>query len=558
MNDIKTLVIMQLKDKLDLGFIKDKAQLIRKIVFFVLRFAIVTALSYGLFYLSAFLRIFHNSPYIPASVMTVVMTIVLVFSTITCTNDLIKALYNSPDNQVLITYPISANKVFLSKIIVFYINEIYRSFSFTVPLFFAYSFLAPTHWFFYIWVFFAFFVISLIPVVLGVVLSIPGLYISRFLSRHRVIKIIIFAAILSLSIYLLVRVILLIPDEINVIHYWGPIKTLLSDIMSFFHKYFLPVYYVVALVLGEYDITMKYTYASIDVWAIFGCLLLILSILFLSIYFLSRFIFVKMASASFEYEKKIKVKAFLNRRLPRFLSFVVKELRIIMRTGEFAYNFIATYVSIPLILLLINQVFASMDLISSGESVVQSFNILIILLPLLSSNSMIATMYSKEGRTAYLKRAKPVLPIWPLTAKLIPNILLSLVCLGVSLFIFNSYMNYVAINIIFLTISLAFIQIGHILFCALFDLMNPQNEQYATTGEHVNNPNDIKATVLAFATSFLFALITMAFLFEEKTMPDVSFDLTFVKMLAISIAYVGTAIYLYREQITAYYYERIG
>ncbi|MDD4006242.1 MAG: hypothetical protein PHD98_03660, partial [Bacilli bacterium] len=70
MNDIKTLIIMQLKDKLDIGFIKDRAQLIRKIVFFVVRFLIVAAIAFGLFFVSSFLKIFHNSPFLPTSVMT--------------------------------------------------------------------------------------------------------------------------------------------------------------------------------------------------------------------------------------------------------------------------------------------------------------------------------------------------------------------------------------------------------------------------------------------------------------------------------------------------------
>ena len=558
MNDIKTLIMMQLKDKLDLGFIKDKAQLIRKIVFFALRFIIVAGLSYALFYVSSFLRIFHNSPFIPTSIMTMLLTIILVISTFASTNDLIKSLYMAEDNQVLVTYPISANRIFLSKIIVFYLYEIYKNFTFTLPIFVAYGLISPVNWFFYIWVFLSFFVVSMIPVVLGVVLSLPGFFIMRFFNRFRVLKILFFIAVLAGFIYLLVRIILLIPSEINVLNYWGPIKVLLSDVTMFFQDYFKPVYYVVLMVVGKYNAAMRYTYLNLDVWLVFISLIGVLAGLFMAAYFVARFLFIKMTSASFEYEKRFRVKALLNRRLPAFLSFVFKELRLIFRSGTFTSNFIATYISIPLFILLINRIFASMDLYPNGQFAVQAFNILIIMLPLLASNSVVATMYSREGRTAYMKRTKPVVVIFPLLAKLLPNIVLSIVSLCVSLYIFNAHMHYVLSNIILLSIALIFIQVGHILFSALLDLMNPQNEQYATAGEQVSNPNETKATIFAFITAFLVALITLGFLVEEQFMLDQSFNYAFLKMLLIGFVFFGASVYMYIEKIKAYYYDRIS
>ncbi|MFA5481052.1 MAG: hypothetical protein WC282_01525 [Bacilli bacterium] len=549
---------MQLKDKLDLGFIKDKPMLIRKIVFFVLRFLLTGGIAFGLFYISSFLKIFHNSPFLPTAVMTMIITIVLLISIYTCTIELMKSLYIAEDNQVLITYPISADRIFLSKIIVFYIYELYKNVTFTLPIFIAYGLLSPVNWFFFIWVFVAFFFISMIPVVLGVVLSIPALFITRFLNRFRAIKIFAFIALLAAFVYLLVQLILLIPDEINVLYYWGPIKILLSDLTSFFQTFFFPVYYVVIMVIGKYDASMHYSYAIFEPWAIFLCLIAILAILFAAVYFLSRFIFIKMTSRSFEYEKRFRVKALANHRLPRYISFVLKELRLLIRTGEISFNFIATYIAIPLLILLINQVFASMDLYANGQFMVQAFNILIILLPMLASNSLIATMYSKEGRTGYMKRTKPVVIVFPLLAKLIPNIALSLVSLIVSTYIFNTYMLYIDINIVFLALGLIFIQVGHILFSALFDIMNPQNEQYATSGEHINNPNETKATILAFAVSFLFSLIFLGFMIEEQVMPQTSFNLAFLKVMLIGAAFMGTAIYMFVAKIKAYYYDRVN
>ena len=51
MKELKALVLMQLKDKLDLGFVKTKKTLIRKIVFTLLKFIIVAAVAFVARYL---------------------------------------------------------------------------------------------------------------------------------------------------------------------------------------------------------------------------------------------------------------------------------------------------------------------------------------------------------------------------------------------------------------------------------------------------------------------------------------------------------------------------
>jgi hypothetical protein len=557
MNDVKTLVMMQLTDKLDFSFVRDRAALIRKIVFFVLRFLIVALVALGLFFLASFLKIFHNSPYLPTSVMTMLLSIMLVISTFSCTTGLVQSLYLAQDNQVLVTYPVSANRIFLSKIIIFYIYEIYKNVTFTLPIFIAYGILSPVSWVFYFWVLFAFLFVSLIPVVLGVVFSLPVLMINRFFTRAPFFKNLFSTLLVAGFVYLIVRVILIIPEEINIINYWGPIKNLLTNITTFFQTVFLPVYYVVVMVIGKYDASMRYTYWHPEPVLVFLALIAVLAALFFMAYFLSRFLFIKMTSRSFEYEKNIRIQKPTNKPLPPFISFLLKEIRLAARSGAFAYSFMTTYIAIPLIILLLNQIFDSMDLYANGEFMVQAFNVFIILLPLLASNSVLATVYSKEGRVGYMKRAKPVVIVFPLLAKILPNIVLSLISLGVSVYIFDAHMHYELTNIVLLGLGLGFIQVGHILYCAILDIMNPQNEQYATTGDQISNPNETKATIIAFIVAFLVAMVTLGFMIEEQVMPEVAYNPAFTKIMIIGAIFLGTAIYLFISKIKAYYYDPV-
>ena len=117
MRELKALIFMQLKDKLDFGFVKTKKTLIRKIVFTLLKFTVVAAVAYGLrFFLGMFM--FYNSD--TPQIMIVLATFLLGISCITCTVGLVKSLYYAEDNKVLITFPVQNNVIFISKLIVYY------------------------------------------------------------------------------------------------------------------------------------------------------------------------------------------------------------------------------------------------------------------------------------------------------------------------------------------------------------------------------------------------------------------------------------------------------
>ena len=85
--------------------------------------------------------------------------------------------------------------------------------------------------------------------------------------------------------------------------------------------------------------------------------------------------------------------------------------------------------------------------------------------------------------------------------------------------------------------------------------MNPQNEQYATVGEEISNPNENKSTIMAFVLSFAIALVSYA-LFNESNAETGSFLLATIKILLISIAIFASSLTMFLLKIKAYYYER--
>ena len=136
---LKTLVLMQLKDKLDMSFVKSKRSLIIKIVLSVVKLVAVTAVFYLLFFVCNLLGVFYPRGYIPDTVANVLFTVMQVMSIITCTVGITQALYMTADNRVLLTLPASSATVFFSKLILYYVFELKRNVTFTLPMFIAYG-----------------------------------------------------------------------------------------------------------------------------------------------------------------------------------------------------------------------------------------------------------------------------------------------------------------------------------------------------------------------------------------------------------------------------------
>ena len=190
-----------------------------------------------------------------------------------------------------------------------------------------------------------------------------------------------------------------------------------------------------------------------------------------------------------------------------------------------------------------------------GDQMTYAFNILLIILPYLASNSLIATMFSKEGRAAYIKKTKPINVFLPLTSKLIFNLLLSVPSIIGCAVVFGIFAKIGWFPPVAIAISVILIQYGHILFSAMRDIMNPQNEVYATNGEDVSNPNERTSTIVGFVIAFAIALLMYLFLKESMANTE-SYTGAFIRMIIMSAAIFGSCLTLYILYIKAYYYDK--
>lgn len=167
-----TLVRMQLKEKMDISYTRSARAMIFKIVWLLVEFAAITAVLTVAFHFIKLLGIFSLIHDIPVSVISLVFSVMLLLSLITDTLGLMKALYFSKDNTVLLTFPATPSLVFFSKLAVYYVYELRKSFMFIIPMFIAFGISKGYEILYYPWLMLMFLLISTIPVLLAALVSI--------------------------------------------------------------------------------------------------------------------------------------------------------------------------------------------------------------------------------------------------------------------------------------------------------------------------------------------------------------------------------------------------
>ena len=241
-----------------------------------------------------------------------------------------------------------------------------------------------------------------------------------------------------------------------------------------------------------------------------------------------RPLFYKMASKPFEYLKK-NIDPKKNRVHAWRISLVNTNFLVTFKSTDRMFTNVGILFSVPMMIYLLNKIFLAMDTREIGNHMIVAFNILIILLVVLNSNSLIASIFSREGRSSYLLKTHPSkYPILILT-KLLPSaafVFVSIISTGVVLFLTLPIKPW---EIILLSLAIVFGYLAHMLYCAVLDIMNPQNELYASVGHPDSNPNETKATVTAFISSFIAAAAVFLLLFERS-------GGVFVKLVLVAIA----------------------
>ena len=545
---LATLVKMQLKEKMDLGYLRSKRKLIFKLTWLVIEFVAVTAIIAVVFHFVKLLGLFSLVHDIPVSVISLAFGVMLLLSLVTDTIGLMKSLYFSKDNTVLLTFPATPSLVFFSKLVTYYIYELRKSFMFTIPMFIAYGIIKGYALIYYPWLILMFILISSIPVLFAALLSIPAMFVYLFLGRVKVLQYLLYTALGGGAILLVWWLIGLVPEDINFIESWGNTYWEIQAFLDGYTEMFSPIYAFTELIVGRTVglssvIFHSGTLPTLLILVATGIGLLLLCFL------CSKPLFYRMASTPFEFKKKDKIKAKANRKMPPFLSAIKKEFVIGLRSNSFIKLGGVLIVIMPMAIYLLNTLYSAMDTRFIGTQMTICFNIIIILLIMLMTNIDVASVYSRDGSSSYLNKVQPTPYATLLLSKIIFPMIIALVGLIFAVNVFAIESGLAKNDAVLIGIMIYGVYVAHLFSSAEKDIMNPQYEQYATFNEQTNNPNETGSGVSAIIIS---AVVFVAALFLS-TRNDAGL---WVKLAIVGVLFAAFKVFTYLSKIKAFYKEK--
>ena len=324
---LKPLVLMQFKDQKDFSHYKKKRYFLFKIVYSILIFVAITyvinilfslIVTFGLF---SFIATFNFRAYL------VLMTVLFIFSFISCLVKVTHTLYFAKDNSVLITLPVKNNLIFTSKLIVCFIYELIKNTSYILPFFFAYGMVMSLPITYYLYSLLSLVLFTLLSTILAGLLSIPAMGIAIIFKRNKLLEYISVATIVTVVVYVLVKLFGAIPQNIDLVRDWGKIYWAMQDFLTQFASIAFIFDYLLQLFTGMvYNSIVFNPFTATNFITLQICLgVIVLSIVL--IYLLSKPLFLKMISSPFEYKKKLNVKGLKNRKHLPFISSVSQQFK---------------------------------------------------------------------------------------------------------------------------------------------------------------------------------------------------------------------------------------
>jgi hypothetical protein len=473
------------------------------------------------------------------------MLITLLFITqivgiISCLSSMMLTLFASKENTMLLAFPCNYSEIFLSKIIVFSLEEMKKNVYFLLPLLVgfgvnggvgvAYWALLPLMWL----------VLCLLPVFIGAMLSIPAIVIKSFMQNHVWFYAILMTIVFGCVFFAVFKILSGVSLPINLVAVYGDFIAAVKRFFVQVNGFALFYNWIGRAMYGE----LVYLYVPLTILVLIG-LVVVCFLAAMPFYF-------KAASASNENSVTKKHQYVITKKGGLFGTFFRKELRIQLRTFQSVNSILIVVFLFPLIAYVFNFLMAAINTSAMGSYMSIAFNLMIILTLLGTHNANSAASISMEGNEFAVLKTAPSntsLIVW---AKLAVTGLVNFasLCMMACMLLMTTRLEF--IDIALLMLCILFISLGQIAWGVEFDLRKPRITEYATKGDGVtDNGNIAKAMAIAFLISTLFGVVGLLMIAD-------SYVFGWVRLVVFSLVFLLARFYLLRSNLKAYFEDIQG
>lgn len=530
---IKYLMLMQLGDMIRAHKNDSRAKKGLKIF---LQTVLAIGITAGLIFAFSYLK---NSVHVKISseLFISLLLITQLISILSCVGNILAVLYTSKDNSMLLAFPCTYSEIFVSKLGVFAIAELKKSCFFTIPFFISYGIMAGAPIFYWLFLIPFWLVSCLLPVAIGALLSIPCIYIKRFLEKHLVLYAGLIISALVGAFVVVTIILSELPDPLRLVAIYSQFISSVEQFLVEVSGYALWYVFIGKAMFGE----MVYLY--------FPLAIITFALLTGGSYLLAKPFYFKAVSSTVEAGRNKVHKPRHYKHNSLFLTFFRKEMKLFFRNSQKVNSAVFTIFLFPLVSYVFNFVLVAINQNILGEYLSVAFNVMITLSILSTNNATSAMAISTEGNEFAVLKAAPSNTSVICWAKIAVTELVNIIAILTTVVVLSYTTTISVVNLVLIVVLMLILTTAHIMWSFQIDILKPKILEYATKGNDViNNPNVALAMVIGFIISTVAGFLVLILLMDH-------FVSGWIRILLIALGFMALRWYFLKDNIKVYFNE---
>ncbi len=389
-----------------------------------------------------------------------------------------KTLFYNSDSDLL-KLPVNGKMIFLAKLTYLFIYEFIFTTFLTLPVFILYGIQTMQSAIFYVMLLPNIIFFPVIPFLLGVLLSIPAMYVVGYLKNKFIVMLVLYTLCVALGFTIYTYGLRFIMEILSTSDISSILQTqVVLDIKFVANILYTPLLFKNSLLLYRF-------------WPSAIVNLTIAIALFLIVVFFANKSYLKILLSNAEnggkvFHNKAQIK---ERSVNKALFF--REFLSIFRSTNYAFQYLTIVITTPLMVFFSSQIASSIGVDQVGEGILPGIVVLVLLMFLSMGTSFAATSITREGGNFFHTKIIPVTYRKQVTVKFLMYLIVSIPSVIISALVlaFAGFLSY--FNAMMIALAVCMIVTGSIASSILLDIKKPQfmfldGKEITTTNSNVN------------------------------------------------------------------------
>jgi ABC-2 type transport system permease protein len=411
------------------------------------------------------LRIFFLGFESNTELISIVILVTQIISFVFATGYVLSNLFMSKENVLLMVLPVSPNEIFISKIVLLYVQELIINTLYTLPLLVIVGLSSPGLSLSYYYLMPALLILlPVLPLALASIVAVPLMFLIRFLKKHLILwsLLILGCFAYGFTIYMkAVKAVTLVFNSRS--RQIEEILKVNEKVLQFGQKNFLYFHVTEGLITAERVYWLG--------------LFLVLSITVLEAGILVvKPLYFRMTMSSLEESTGKQPKKKTYTVYSPFVSLLIKEIKTVFRSPNYLFQYFLYVLLMPVIVIAYDQLLIPFTRNEAGMSMVIGAHILIVAMMAMLANIVSASAITREGGCFYLMKVSPTDYYLQTFAKLVFNMLFSITAIIVTGILSARFIEWKYVLLI--TPAVIFSSMGHLFLSYEWDLKKPVLDWY--------------------------------------------------------------------------------